>query len=166
MTNIIISLAVLVSSALTLFLLNGLVRFKLKNKLSENENPITVPIFKGVLFISGGLLLSELIPSFQTLTKILPGQFEGNDLILKEISFYCIFLAIVLIVFAVLLWFSTLLFSLIQRGDNVFVEVANNNLHSLITFSAILLTLTFALKIGIIPILDEFIPYPTMPVYR
>jgi hypothetical protein len=69
-------------------------------------------------------------------------------------------------VFAVLLWFSTLLFSLIQRGDNVFVEVANNNLHSLITFSAILLTLTFALKTGITPILDEFIPYPTMPVYR
>jgi hypothetical protein len=166
MTNIVISLTVLVSSALTLFLLNGLVRFKLKNKLSENENPITVPLFKGVLFISGGLLLIELVPSFQTLTKILPGQFEGNDLILREISFYCIFLGIVLILFAGLLWFSTLLFSLFQRGDNIFVEVANNNIHSLITFSAILLTLTLAFKSGITPILDGFIPYPTMPVYR
>lgn len=166
MTNIIILIAALVSSALTLFIINGLVRSKLKNKLSENENPITVPVFKGVLFISGGLLLCEIIPSFQTLTKILPQQFEGNDLILSEISFYCIFLAIVLIVFSVIFWFSTLIFSLLQKGENVFVEVANNNLHALITFSAILLTLTFAIKTGITPVLDEFIPYPTMPVYR
>jgi len=166
MTNIIILLAVLVSAALTIFLLNGFVRFKLKNKLSENENPIAIPIFKSVLFISGGLLLSELISTFQTLTKILPGQFESNELVLREISFYCIFLAIVLIVLAVLLWLSTLLFSLINRGDSVFVEVANNNLHSLILFSAILLALTLAVKTGITPLLDEFIPYPTMPVYR
>lgn len=166
MTNIIILLAVLTSASLTMFLLNWFVRFKLKNKLSGKENLITIPIFKGVLFISGGLLLSELILTFQTLTKILPGSYSGNDLVLREISFYCIFFAIVLIVFAVLLWLSTLLFSLIKRGENVFVEVANNNLQSLILFSGILLALTLAIKTGITPLLDEFVPYPTMPVYR
>lgn len=166
MTNIIILLAVLVSATLTIFLLNGFVRFKLKNKLSENENPIAIPFFKAVLFISSGLLLSELISTFQTITKILPGQFEGNNLVLREISFYCIFFAVVLIVFALLLWLSTLLFSLINRGENIFVEVANNNLQSLILFFAILLGLTLAVKTGITPLLDEFIPYPTMPFYR
>ena len=166
MTNIIILLAVLVSATLTIFLLNGFVRFKLKNKLSENENPIAIPFFKAVLFISSGVLLSELISTFQTITKILPGQFEGNNLVLREISFYCIFFAVVLIVFALLLWLSTLLFSLINRGENIFVEVANNNLQSLILFFAILLGLTLAVNTGITPLLDEFIPYPTMPFYR
>lgn len=166
MTNVIILIAVLVSSALTIFLLNGLVRFKLRDKLSENEYPITVPIFKGILFISSGLLLSELILTFQTLTKILPSQFERHDLILQEIAFYCIFFALIVIVFVIVIWLSTLLLSLINSGENVFVEVANNNFQSLITFSAILLTLTFAIKTGITPLLDEFIPYPTIPVYR
>ena len=166
MTNIIILLAVLVSTSLTIFILNGFVRFKLKNKLSENETPITTPIFKGILFISSGLLLSELISTFQTLTKILPVSYSGNDLVIREISFYCIFLALILVVLAVVLWLSTLLFSLINKGDNVFMEVANNNFQSLILFSAILLALTFAVKTGITPLLDEFIPYPTMPVYR
>lgn len=166
MTNIIVLLTVLVSAALTIFLLNQFVRFKFKNKLSEDENPITLPVFKGVMFISSGLLLSELISTFQTLIKILPGQIEGNDLILREISFYCILFALVLIVFVIVLWLSTLLFGLINRGENVFTEVANDNFHALIIFSAILLALTFAVKTGITPVLDELIPYPTMPIYR
>lgn len=166
MTNIIILLAVLVSASLTIFLLNAFVRFKLKNKLPESETPITIPIFKGVLFISAGLLLSELFSTFQTLTKILPGSYSSNDLLLREISFYCIFFAIVLIVFAVLVALASLLFSLINKKESIFIEVANNNLQSLLLFSGILLALTFAVKTGMTPLLDEFIPYPKMPVYR
>lgn len=166
MTNIITLIAILVSASLTIFLINLFVRFKLTKKLSENENPISSPIFKGVLFISSGILLSELITTFQTLTKILPNQLEGDNLILQEISFYSIFLGLVLIVFAVVIWLSTLLFSLINNGENIFVEVANNNFHAIITFSAVLLTLTIAVRTGITPMLDQLIPYPTMPIFR
>lgn len=166
MTNILTLLAVLVSTAVSVFLLNSFVKFKLKNKLSENEHPITISYFKGVLFVSIGLLLSELITTFQTLTKILPSQLEGSNLIFKEVSFYCIFFAITLLIFVVLFWISTLLFSLLSKGESVFVEVANNNLQSIILFSAILLAFTFAIKTGITPLLDKYIPYPEMPIYR
>lgn len=166
MTNILTFLAIILSTAVSLFLLNGFVKSKLKNKLSENENPISISYFKGILFVALGLLLSELINTFQTLTKILPSQIEGNSLVLKEISFYCVFLGITLFVFVILFWLSTLLFSLFSKGESIFVEVANDNLNSLILFSALLLAFVFAVKTGLTPLLDEFIPYPEMPIYR
>lgn len=166
MTNILTLLAIILSTAVSLFLLNGFVKSKLKTKLSDNENPISISYFKGVLFVSLGLLLSELINTFQTLTKVLPSQLEGNSLVLKEISFYCIFLGITLFVFVVLFWLSTLLFILFSKGESIFVEVANNNLNSVILFSTLLLAFVFAVKTGLTPLLDEFIPYPEMPIYR
>lgn len=166
MTNILTLLAIIISTAVSLFLLNGFVKFKLKNKLSENENLTSISCFKGILFIVLGLLLSELINTFQTLTKILPSQLEENNLVLKEISFYCIFLGISLIVFIVLFWLSTILFSLFSKGENIFIEVANDNLNSVIFFSAVILAFVFAVKTGLTPLLDEFIPYPELPIYR
>ena len=138
MTNIFTLLAITLSTAVSLFLLNGFLKTKLKNKLSENENPISISYFKSVLYVSLGLLLGELINTFQTLTKILPSQLEGSNLVLKEISFYCVFLGITLFLFVILLWLSTLLFSLFSKGESIFIEVANNNLKSLILFSGIL----------------------------
>jgi hypothetical protein len=166
MTNILTLLAITLSAAVSLFLLNGFIKFKLKTKLSENENPISISYFKGVLFVSLGLLLGELVNTFQTLTKILPSQLEGNSLVLKEISFYCVFFGITLLVFIVLFWLSTLLFSLFSNGESIFVEVANDNLNSVILFLTILLALLFAVKTGLTPLLDELIPYPEMPIYR
>ncbi len=166
MTNILTLLAITLSTAVSLFLLNGFLKIKLKNKLSENENPISISYFKSVLYVSLGLLLGELINTFQTLTKILPSQLEGSNLVLKEISFYCVFLGITLFIFVILLWLSTLLFSLFSKGESIFIEVANNNLKSLILFSGILLAFVFAVKTGLTPLLDEFIPYPEIPNYR
>ena len=166
MTNIITLLAVILSAAVSLFLLNGFVKSKLKNKLSENENPISISYFKGVLFIALGLLLGELVNTFQTLIKILPSQLEGNSLVLKELSFYCIFLGITLLVFVTLFWLSTLLFGLFSNGESIFLEVANDNLNSIILFSTILLAFVFTVKTALTPLLDQFIPYPEMPIYR
>lgn len=166
MINILALLALVLSTAVSLFLLNGFVKSKLKTKLSEKENPTSISYFKGILFVALGLILSELNNTFQTLTKVLPSQLEGNSLVLKEISFYCVFLGIILFVFVVLFWLSTLLFSLFSKGESIFVEVANDNLNSVILFSTILLAFVFAIKTGLTLLLDEFIPYPKMPVYR
>lgn len=166
MTQIITLVAIIISTAISLFLLNGFITSKLKNKLSANEKPIGVSFFKALLFISLGLLFSELINTFNTLTNILPRQLEAGDLLLKEISFYCVFLGITLVIFIILFWTSTLLFSTLSKGGNIFVEIVNNNWNSLILFMAILLTFVLAVKTGISPLLDQFIPYPEMPVYR
>lgn len=166
MTNVLTILAVLISTALAIFLLNGFTKYQLKKKLSENNQPITVSYFKGGLFVSIGLLISEVITTFQTISKILPSQSAGDNLILKEISFYCTFFGIIILVFIIVFFFSTVLFKILNKGESVFFEVANNNIHSVIIFLAILLTFVIAIKTGVTPLLDGYIPYPEIPIYR
>lgn len=165
-TNIIILISVVVSGLLTIFILNAIVNSRIKNKLSENETPITVDVLKAILFLSGGLLLSEIITSFQTLTKVLETSFTGNDLLLKEFSYFSIFLVITFVCIIIIIWLSTLMFSLVSKGKNIFLETANNNLNAILLFLGIILCLTLATKSGLTPLFDQFIPYPTMPVYH
>lgn len=166
MTTIVILLAIILSTAVSVFLLNGFVESKLRNKISKDENPISISYFKGILFVSSGLLFSEVIPTFKTLTKVLPNQLEGSNLVLEEILFYCIFLGITLVIFLGLFWLSTLLLSLFNKGESIFAEIAKNNLNSVVLFLAILLAFVLAVKTAITPLLDEIIPYPEMLIYR
>jgi len=165
-TNIIILISVLISGLLAIFILNALVNSRIKNKISENESPFTIDILKAVLFLAGGLLLSEIITSFQTLTKVLPTSFTGNDLLLKEFSYFSIFFGITLLTTITIIWLSTLMYSLISKGKNIFIETANNNLSAVILFCGLILALTIASKSGLTALFDQFIPYPTMPIYH
>ena len=165
-TNILILISVLVSGLLTIFILNAIVNSRIKNKISENETPIAVDILKAILFLSGGLLLSEITNSFQTLTKVLPNSFTGNDLLLKEFSYFSIFLGITILITILIVWLSTLMYSLISKGKSIFIEAANNNLNSVIIFIGLILALTIASKTELTPLFDQFIPYPTMPIYH
>ena len=165
-TDIVILISVLVSGLLTIFILNSIVNSRIKNKISENETPIAVDILKAILFLSGGLLLSEITTSFQTLTKVLPASFTGNDLLLKEFSYFSIFLGITILTTFLIVWLSTLMYSLISKGKSIFIEVANNNLNAVIIFIGLILALTIATKTGLTPLFDQLIPYPTMPIYH
>ncbi|HNK90771.1 MAG TPA: hypothetical protein PKN63_09440 [Chitinophagales bacterium] len=165
-TDIVILISVLVSGLLTIFILNSIVNSRIKNKISENKTPIAVDILKAILFLSGGLLLSEITTSFQTLTKVLPASFTGNDLLLKEFSYFSIFLGITVLTTFLIVWLSTLMYSLISKGKSIFIEVANNNLNAVIIFIGLILALTIATKTGLTPLFDQFIPYPTMPIYH
>ena len=165
-TNILILISILVSGLLNIFILNGIVNSRIKNKISENETPLAVDILKAILFLSGGLLLSEITTSFQTLTKVLPNSFTGNDLLLKEFSYFSIFLGITLLTTILIVWLSTLMYSLISKGKSIFIEAANNNLNAVIIFIGLILALTIASKTGLAPLFDQFIPYPTMRIYH
>ena len=165
-TNIILLSAVIVSGLLTVFLLNSIVNSRMKGKVSDNEHPITGDIMKAILFLCGGLLLSEIVISFQTMTKVLPSSFTGNDLLLKEIMYYSIFLGIALLTLIANIWLSAIMFSVTSKGKNIFIETANNNLNAVIIFCGVVLALTLAAKAGLSPLLDNFIPYPTMPTYH
>jgi hypothetical protein len=165
-TNIIILISVLISGLLIVFILNALVNSRIRNKISENETSLAVDVLKGILFISGGILLSEITTSFQTLSKVLPNSFKGNELLLKEFSYFSIFLGITILTCILIVWLSTLMYSLISKGKSIFIEASNNNLNAVIIFIGLILALTFASKTGLVPLFDQFIPYPTMPIYH
>lgn len=163
-TNIILLSAILVSGVLIVFILNSIVNSRIKGKVSEN--PISVDILKAILFLCGALLLSEVVNSFQTMLKVLPSSVSGNDLLMKEIMFYSIFLGIILLTVIIILWLSAMMFGVTSKGKSIFIETANNNLNAVILFCGILLALTLAAKAGLSPLFDQFIPYPTMPTYH
>lgn len=165
-TNILVLISVLASGLLNIFILNAIVNSRIKNKISANETPLAVDILKAILFLSGGLLLSELTNSFQTLTKVLPNAFTGNDLLLKEFSYFSIFLGLTLFITILIVWLSSLMYSLISKGKSIFIEAVNNNLNAIIIFIGLIFALTVAIKTGLTPLFDQFIPYPTMPIYH
>ena len=164
-TNIILLSAIIVSGLLTVFLLNSIVNSRLKGKISDNEHPITGDIIKAVLFLCGGLLLGEMVVSFQTMTRVLPSSFKGNDLLIKEILYFSIFLGITFLTLLANIWLSSIMFSVTSKGKSIFMETANNNLNAVIIFCGIALSLSLAAQSGLTPLLDQFIPYPKMPVY-
>jgi hypothetical protein len=165
-TNIVILISVLVSGLLTIFILNSIVNSRIRKKNSENETPLAVDILKATLFLSGGLLLSEITASFQTLIKVLPNIFTGNDLLLKEFSYFSIFLGITILTTIIIVWLAALMYSLISKGKSIFIEATNNNFNAVIIFIGLILALTVASKTGLTPLFDLFIPYPTMPIYH
>lgn len=164
--NIVILISVLVSVLLTMFILNAIVNSRVKNKISELETPITIDVLKAFLFVTSGLLLSESLLSFQTLTKVLNSSYGGSELLMKEFSYFSVFIGITLLTIFLIFWLATLMYSLTSKGKGIFIESANNNLSSVILFCGILLALTLAVKSGLTPLFDYFIPYPTMPIYH
>lgn len=165
-TNFVILISVLVSGLLTIFLLNAIVNARIKKKVSENETPFAVDILKAILFLSGGLLISEITTSFQTLTKVLSNGSAGNELLIKEFTYFSLFFGITILTSILIVWFSTLMYSLISKGRSIFIEAANNNFNAVIIFIGLILALTITSKTGLAPLFDQFIPYPTMPIYH
>ncbi|MEZ5003441.1 MAG: hypothetical protein R2730_10455 [Chitinophagales bacterium] len=165
-TNIITIIAVLISALLTIFILNSMVNLKLKNKLSENENPITINLFKAILFLCGGIVLNEISQSFNTVTNVLPALFSDNKLVLNEISYCSIFYGIGLISLLLIFWSASLMFTIISGGKSVFLEVTNNNLNAVLLFAGLIFAILIAVKPLLLPIFDQLIPYPNIPTYR
>ncbi|MDP3930617.1 MAG: hypothetical protein Q8R57_16480, partial [Bacteroidota bacterium] len=102
----------------------------------------------------------------QILIKVLPNSFTGNNLLIKEFSYFSIFLGIIILTTILIVWLSSLMYSLISKGKSIFIETANNNLNAVILFIGLILALTIASKAGLTPLFDQFIPYPTMPIYH
>lgn len=164
--NTIILLAVLISSCLTIYLTNAIINSRLKKKLKSDDEPIAIYILKAAIFLCAGLLINEFVNSFQSLIKILPSSLVGNNLLQKEIMFYSIFWGISLLILSIIVWLSILTYGIVAKGKNVFIEIANNNIGAVILFSGIILAITLVAKSCITPLLDQFIPYPTLPIYH
>mgnify|MGYP003596328789 CR=1 FL=1 len=165
-TNLILVLSAIFSGILTVYLLNIIVNLRIKNKIGDSDNPIALHILKAILFSVAGILLQEIATPFQTLIKVLPSTTNGADLLVQQIMYYSMFLGIVVLLIFLIIWFSALVFTVTSKGKSIFIEAANNSLGSVIYFAGVVFALSFAVKSNIVPLLDVFIPYPTMPIFH
>ncbi|MFN8142790.1 MAG: hypothetical protein U0073_00075 [Bacteroidia bacterium] len=165
-TNLILVLSAIFSGILTVYLLNIIVNLRIKNKIGDSDNPIALHILKAILFSVAGILLQEIATPFHTLIKVLPSTTNGADLLVQQIMYYSMFLGIVVLLIFLIIWFSALVFTVTSKGKSIFIEAANNSLGLVIYFAGVVFALSFAVKSNIVPLLDVFIPYPTMPIFH
>lgn len=163
---IIIFLGVLLGSLLGIFIVNTILNKLTKSKMSDEQTPLADSIVKGVLFVACSLLLGEMANSFQVLVNVLRNSETGQSLWTKELMYFSLLLGTTLSVHAVDLLLASLMYSAISKGKSVFHEIANDDLGAALLFCGIVLGLTLVAKSGLIPLLDRFIPYPSMPVYH
>lgn len=168
MTTIIILITIIIISLITIFLLNTGVNYLIKKKVSiEDKNKyLSTYMIKAVLFLVAGILINSLYDAFQKLVTVLSNSLSGNELFLQAISRLSIFWVITLLAIAFLGWLAFLLYILVSDGENLFIEIGKNNLRATILFCGLFLALAIGLHSGLVPILEQLIPYPTLPEYR
>lgn len=168
MTTIIILITIIIISLITIFLLNTGVNYLIKKKVSiEDKNKyLSTYVIKAVLFLVAGILINSLYDAFQKLVTVLSNSLSGNELFLQAISRLSIFWVITLLAIAFLGWLAFLLYILVSDGENLFIEIGKNNLRATILFCGLFLALAIGLHSGLVPILEQLIPYPTLPEYR
>ena len=165
-TNLIIFLTVIVGFSLFAIFINWIANLTLRKKLSQNEHPDTLVVYKSTLFVSGAILTHEITFATQSLIKILAESFSGSELIFKEVAYFCLFLSSTMILLIVILFYSALISGILLKKKNIFFEIASNKMTSQIIYSSVILSLTIAIKPVVTLLLDSFIPYPTFPVYN
>ena len=164
-TNIILLVVVLLSVCLSMFIMDQYLSYQFKGKIASGETLLTTSLFKVCCYVMCALLMHELITPMQTLIKVLPtskGSVWGGT-----ISYFVFFLGIIIIASFLVFWLAQLTWSIFTKGRNIFFEASNDqNTGLVILFCGILIGLAIVCQKGVAPILDEFIPYPTVPVYR
>lgn len=153
--QIVISVFIAVS---VLFISFKILRRIFFNNQIDQENHIAFTVFTSGLFISIGMILSEIIPSISNIIRL--SLQDSTSINFTNILIYsCVYL-VVGFLFAVLINFSTfLLFTGMTKGLNEFKEIKNNNLAIAILVVSTIIAITLIIKDSISALIESLIPY-------
>ena len=129
-----------------------------KNEDISGEN-IAFTIFTSGIFLSLGLILSEILPSISNVIRLATTQSEAIDAF--EIAKYSGLYLFIGFIIAVIINSSVfLLFSVLTKNVNEFKEIQRNNIAVAILVVSILTSITLIAKDGIALLISSLIPYP------
>ena len=133
------------------------------NEDISGEN-IAFTIFTSGIFLSIGIILSEIRPSISNVIRLSTTQTEAIDAfqIVKYSGLYLFigFIAAVLINSSVFL-----LFSVLTKNVNEFKEIQKNNIAVAMLVVSILISITLIAKNSIALLISSLIPYPEVVNY-
>lgn len=163
--SLIILVGGFVTAALLIIITSELVNMTLPKKSKEGENNLTIYLVKGAMFLSGAILLNELLSSSQNMVHLISTDVGSQTYIVKLLQYYGLFLGATLVTHMVLIYMAALLFATLSNGSNVFWEVTLNNVQAVILYAAVLLMLAIGASFGLGEFLDSFLPYQTPVIY-
>lgn len=144
------------------------ISFKMLRRVFFNnnidENHISFTVFTAGIFISIGMILSEIIPSIATLMRL--SVQDEAVFSMGKIVMYCGIYLIIGFIYAVLINLASfVLFTGLTKGLNEFKEIKNNNIAIAILVVAAIISITLITKGSIATIIESLIPYPGVTNY-
>ena len=160
--ELIVLSATLLGTLITIFLLNAAVNSRVRGKLSDNMAPLSLEIFKSVLFIIAGLHIATADAAIRSLSSFV-SPIENTS---HWLGLTSIFIGLSMLTLLLNLWFSVMMYTVVSAGRGISFELASGNYGAVIQVSSILIAMTIATKPGLAAVLNYVIPYPKSPLFH
>jgi hypothetical protein len=148
------------------YLLNGFLNLQYRKHVKLVDSPISFSVVKAGYFIAAGFILSELPIVANSLFSALKSQYSGVEYYQNVFMYIGLFLGFILIILITIYFLTSGLFHIVTDKSRIRTEVANNNIEKSIFFAGLMLLLSLGIKTSVPLLLDFFIPYPTIPMFR
>jgi uncharacterized membrane protein YjfL (UPF0719 family) len=129
-----------------------------KNEDIRGDN-IAFTIFTSGIFLSIGLILSEILPSISNVIRLSTTQSEAIDTF-EIVKYSGLYLFIGFVISVIINGSVFLLFSVLTKNVNEFKEIQRNNIAVAILVVSILISITLIAKDSIALLISSLIPYP------
>ncbi|MBK8968358.1 MAG: hypothetical protein IPM36_17165 [Lewinellaceae bacterium] len=159
-------IAFLLGAVISFSLLNYFISTKIKGRFTVDEIPLGVNMLKAIYFICGGIMLAEIRDPLTDLNDILSNSANKENWLLNEAMYFSIFLGISILSTFIVLWFSSITYSVATKGTNAMSDAINNKTSNLVLYAGIAFSFTIIVKGSMSPILTWIIPYPTTPLFH
>lgn len=151
---------------LAAYLLNGFINLQYKKHIPVGTSPVSFSIIKTGYFVAAGFILAELPVAANVLFGVLNKQYVGSEFYQNAFLYLGLFSGMILLILFIIYFLSSGLFHMITDKSRIRIEVANNNIEKAVFFAGLMLLLSLGIKTSVPLLLDFFIPYPTMPMFR
>ena len=133
-------------------------RFFFKDQELKDNN-MAFAVFCSGIFISIGIILSELVPSITNVVRM--AVIQANDISTGQIIAYAALSLMIGFILAVLINLAVfMLFSVLTKGINEFAEIKNNNTSVALVVASILIAITLIVKNSIAVLISALVPFP------
>ncbi len=123
------------------------------------DNNMAFAVFCSGIFLSIGIILSELVPSITNVVRM--AVVQASDISTGQILTYVGLSLVIGFIIAVLINAAVfMLFSALTKGIDEFAEIKNNNVSVALVVASILLAITLIVKNSIAVLISALVPFP------
>ena len=135
-----------------------------KKKFEINFDNVSFSIFTSSILFSVAYLISGIKSPILNSLKMLGNNpdYDGS-LFLDSFKYSGIFLAIIIISIAVVIFIAIKLFTYMTSDINEFEEIKKNNIAVAILTATIIISISLLVKESLYLLLETFVPYPDVP---
>jgi uncharacterized membrane protein YjfL (UPF0719 family) len=158
-----IGISIVIGVTLLYFTYRIINRF-VKNKLDIKSDNISFSIFTSSILFAVAYLISGIKSPILNSLKMLTNNPDYDGLlVLDGLKYTGLFLTIIIITIALVIFISVKLFTYMTKSINEFQEIKKNNIAVAILTATIIISISLLVKESMYLLLETFVPYPEVP---